>query len=84
MREGVLLRDSYLCCRCGQPASEVHHIIHLSPENLAIPAIAYDASNLESLCHECHMKTHAEDEFMGEYTFDENGFVIPKRAGPPV
>jgi len=40
------------CARCGSPATDVHHIVpHLGRE-----VFAFNADNLESLCHACHMK----------------------------
>lgn len=84
-REYILRRDNYLCVRCGKPAEEVHHIIHLSPSNIDDPSVTMDPNNLRSLCRECHFDEHRGEhgngrkmkESMGEekYYFDENGVL---------
>lgn len=66
IREGVLQRDHYTCQRCGKPAQEVHHIIHLSEDNINDPNITINGKNLESLCHDCHSKEHVKDRVKGE------------------
>ena len=59
VRQRVLLRDDYLCVECRKNgvenrATEVHHKIELT----LAPRLAYEMSNLESICHSCHMKHH--------------------------
>ena len=54
VREYVIRRDNYLCKVCGQPAEEVHHIIHLSPKNISNPILALGEDNLISVCRDCH------------------------------
>ena len=66
VREYVLMRDSYLCRICGQPAEEVHHKIHLTPENLYDPRVNLNPDNLISLCKECHFKEHVADKIRGK------------------
>ena len=85
VRAYVLMRDAYLCRHCGAPATEVHHIIHLSPANIYDPAIALNPDNLVSLCKECHFAQHRGEHGRGrireeqyEYCFDENGFLQKK------
>ena len=61
LRLKILRRDKYQCRICSRygrirEATEVHHIIH-SDER---PDLAYDPSNLISLCHSCHEKQHPE------------------------
>ena len=62
-------RDSYrtekggLCERCLAkglivPGEEVHHRIHLTPDNLSDPAISLNWDNLELLCKDCHLEEH--------------------------
>lgn len=79
------MRDKYLCCRCGRPAEEVHHKIHLTPRNIGDVSITMNMDNLECLCKDCHFKEHENDKKRGRtlgkdyaYTFDENGMLIPK------
>ena len=84
-RENALRRDKYLCVECGRPAEVVHHKIHLSLENVNDPSISLNLDNLISLCGKCHFAEHKGEHSMGRiveesnpYTFDENGFLIPK------
>lgn len=66
LRRAKLTR-SPLCERCAAEgrvtaASEVHHIV---PVETAITfeekrVLMYSFNNLQSLCHECHVKTHTE------------------------
>lgn len=88
-REYVLRRDNYLCVKCGRPAEEVHHIKHLSPSNIYDPAVTMNPDNLASLCKDCHFAEHKADKAAGhrkqaipgtEYTFDNNGMVVPVEA----
>jgi len=44
IRALVLKRDSSTCRRCGEPATEVHHVI----------ADVDDLENIISLCASCH------------------------------
>ena len=69
-----------LCERCRKrglivPAVEVHHKIHLTPENINKPEIALNWRNLIALCKDCHMKEHRKEK---RWTVDENGNVTPK------
>ena len=85
IREGILMRDNYLCCHCGQPATEVHHIIHLTETNVHDPAVSMNPANLVSLCWKCHRAEHKNDDGRqrmiresNPYTFDANGMLILK------
>lgn len=57
-RAYILKRDGYHCTEpgCPFPATEVHHIIELTQENIGDPAITMGEDNLRSLCHECHQR----------------------------
>ena len=57
-----------MCERCleetgrPEPATEVHHVIPVE-DGLTYQEkerLMYDFSNLRSLCHNCHVKTHTE------------------------
>ena len=85
VREAVLMRDKYLCQHCGKPATEVHHIVHLSPANIGDMSIALNMDNLVSLCRECHFEEHRGEHGIGrareeeyEYEFDKDGMLIRK------
>lgn len=52
-----------LCERCLAkglitPGEEVHHKIHLTPENINNPKISLNFDNLELLCKNCHIEEH--------------------------
>ena len=81
-RDYILKRDNYLCAKCGNPAEEVHHIIHLSPDNIMNPKITLSADNLTCLCKECHFAEHRDNskEHLNEYEFDSNGYLVRKEA----
>lgn len=71
-RKWKRIRDEYikahpLCERCEaegrtRPVEEVHHIIPVAyirdPERMR--ALAYDKTNLQSLCSDCHHAVHEE------------------------
>ena len=94
VRQAVLMRDRFLCVKCGAPAEEVHHKIHLSPSNIGDTNITMNPENLISLCRECHFNEHRGDHAGGRkaketadnypYEFDANGNLIEKRNNPPV
>lgn len=89
VRGYCMIRDHYLCVKCGEPAAEVHHIVHLSPQNINDPSISLNPDNLISLCRKCHFEEHRGEHSFGRkneeenpYEFDENGQIVPK-ANPP-
>lgn len=89
VRKYCLMRDKYLCRIChNKPAEVVHHIKHLTEDNVNNPAISLNPDNLISICSACHFEEHRgehsggrkahEDIDIPQYTFDENGQLIPK------
>lgn len=78
-RDYILKRDRFFCVRCGEPATDVHHKIRLTPENIGDIRIALHESNLESLCDECHKAEHREERtgVRSEFVFDQDGQPIP-------
>lgn len=63
------LRNQYLqehpiCERCHQYlATEVHHIVPLTKfksDPVKMEQMAFDEDNLQSVCHDCHVKAHIE------------------------
>ncbi len=80
VRGQVLRRDLFTCQLCGERATEVHHIIELTPENINDPNITLNMNNLESRCHDCHSKETKNAFDVGEgYYFDENGQVVQQK-----
>lgn len=60
-RRSILQRDKYQCQDCKRygrltEATEVHHIKPFDE----YPELAFDNSNLVSLCHACHNARHPE------------------------
>ena len=68
---------SGVCEECGAVGTEVHHIIHLTPENVTDPSIATNQENLKLLCNNCHSVAHHRFGGKREYYFDEEGNLIP-------
>ncbi|EMG27527.1 HNH endonuclease [Listeria fleischmannii] len=61
VREIVLKRDYYLCQVCKREGriiegKTVHHIIELREDE----SLAYELSNLETVCDACHNRLHPE------------------------
>ena len=62
-RKAILSRDGYRCqisARYGKnvPADTVHHIVHLTPQNITDPTISLSTSNLMAVCRDCHAELH--------------------------
>lgn len=60
-RELIRKRDKMICQRCHKLVTEkgiVHHIKHLTPQNIDDLEISLNPSNLEFVCDECHKKIH--------------------------
>ena len=69
-----------MCERCyanGEltPAKVVHHITHLSPENIDDPHVTLSFDNFQRLCQDCHAIVHSGHE-PTRARFDANGNVI--------
>lgn len=93
VREYIRKRDNYLCRVCGARGEEVHHIEHLTPENIWNPNVTLNPGNLILLCRTCHIAKHTKDtatahikddgkreaaQRLNEYVFDENGMLVPR------
>ncbi|WZL70642.1 HNH endonuclease [Defluviitalea saccharophila] len=74
-REAYKQSKHGLCERCGMPGDEVHHKIHLNPDNINNPDITLNWNNLELLCMSCHSVHHMtkHSSTMPGYSFNENG-----------
>lgn len=62
-RESYAKSKGGLCERCLArglitAGEEVHHKIHLTPESLLDPSVAFNFDNLELLCKPCHQVEH--------------------------
>ena len=92
VRQAVLMRDRFLCVKCGRPAEEVHHKTHLSPKNIGDPRITMNMENLISLCRDCHFAEHRGERIDGlrktkddyPYEFDANGMLVEKKVISPI
>ena len=67
-----------LCEKCGAIGTEVHHKIHLTPDNVSDPEISMNQDNLMLLCNECHNKEHGRFEGKKEYEFDSDGNMVKR------
>ena len=77
IRASILKRDNYICQHCGMPALEIHHIVKLTPSNI-YSIDSNKASNLISLCKDCHFREHEKDRGIKDdceegYYFDSEG-----------
>ena len=66
------------CEKCGVIGTEVHHIIHLSPDNINDPSITVNQDNLMLLCNDCHNKEHGRFCDKKDYRFDSDGNMVSK------
>ncbi len=71
-----------ICEKCGNVGTEVHHIIHLTKDNIHDPNITLNQDNLMLLCKECHNKEHGRFEGRRDYEFDEDGNLISMQDKP--
>lgn len=79
-RKQILRRASFTCEECGvERASEVHHIIPLTPDNINDPSITLNPKNLRALGSVCHKKiTKGASDVVAGYVFDDQGNVVPE------
>lgn len=79
MRARILRRDLFTCEVCGARATEVHHEIELTPENIGDPSIALNPNLLHSLCHDCHTaETKGNADCDEGFYFDADGQLTPR------
>ena len=62
-RESYLKQARGLCELCLKrgmytPADTVHHIKHITPNNINDPSITLNTDNLMALCRDCHAEMH--------------------------
>lgn len=70
-----------MCERCfarGEltPAKVVHHIVHITPDNINDPKVTLAYDNFQRLCQDCHAFVHSGQE-EPRVSFDEDGNIIP-------
>ena len=58
------------------PGEFVHHIIHLTPENLDDPSVALAWENLQLVCRKHHAELHQKNR--KRFSVDEYGRVTAK------
>ena len=76
-RTSYLQSVNYVCERCNDMATIVHHKIYLTPENIDDPYITLNWDHLEALCHTCHTLEHHSNGIVREgLSFDSNGNLI--------
>jgi 5-methylcytosine-specific restriction endonuclease McrA len=52
------MRHNPLCAKCGKVGEQVHHVIPRAQR----PDLTYTWDNLQTLCIDCHVQTHADAE----------------------
>ena len=62
------------------PGIIVHHIRHITPENVNDPGITLNHDNLELLCRDCHAERHGEKR--KRYRILPDGRVVIKGTAP--
>jgi 5-methylcytosine-specific restriction endonuclease McrA len=79
VRALIIQQSRGRCSECGKAGNEVHHKIPLTLSNIDDPLIALDSSNLELLCHDCHLSKRGHDTYIrDELKFDASGNVVLK------
>ena len=75
----------HLCERCGKPGKILHHIVELSPENIADPDITLGWDNLIYVCKDCHEREHhpGAAPLRDDMMFDRSGQLV-RRQAPPI
>ena len=61
------------CEKCGAVGTEVHHIKHLTPDNIDDPSITINQDNVILLCNEGYNKEHHRFEGSKNCMFDSDG-----------
>ena len=77
-RETYKKKMCYICERCGDIGTEVHHIRHITPYNIDDAEVTLNFENLMCLCHRCHMSEHAKSDDSRRFIIDAEGHVITK------
>lgn len=103
IRKAIWIKQHCICARCGRavyvdgvsdyiPKEKrlkgiVHHKTYLTESNYTDDSIAYDESNLEGLCIDCHNREHFNNgATRGDVYFSEDGQLVKRttiRRDPP-
>lgn len=81
-REAYARSKKYLCEDClakglYTPGEIVHHITHITPENIDDPMVTLNFDNLRLVCRKCHAEEHKQRD--RRYVVDEYGRVYSKQ-----
>lgn len=79
-RASYLKQARGLCEQCLKrgiytAADTVHHITHITPQNINDPSVTLNPANLMALCRDCHADIHRG---VKRYKVDEFGHVISR------
>ena len=82
----IRIKYYYTCQSCGRRGVYVHHIIHLTDNNVNDPSISLNEDNLTLLCLDCHNELHmGTSAIRKDVMFDDCGQLILKpEKNPPV
>lgn len=71
-----MLKQNYICERCGDIATICHHKVYLNADNYQDPSISLNHDLLEALCQTCHNQEHSiMPAIRNGLAFDENGNI---------
>ena len=59
-RDSYARSVGYLCEECGAAGEIVHHIKHITPDNINDPNITLGFDNLQLLCRDCHFTYYGQ------------------------
>ena len=75
-RKNYLKKKRFICERCGETATVVHHRVYLNSDNISDASVCYGDNNLEALCIDCHNKEHHKKNNKRFYWTEDGKCVI--------
>ena len=79
VRQSYFVSQHGLCEKCQSPGKIVHHIIHITQENINDSMVTMNHENLELLCQDCHNRHHHGTESTREdVLFDDEGNLVKR------
>lgn len=76
-RQAAMKEHYWLCQVCAKPAKIVHHIRHITPENIDNDDITLNLNNLMCLCQDCHNRIHeSAGSVRSGLMFDASGQIV--------